>query len=40
VQEDDLLVGQKRLLEVDNTLVLPVNTIIRFLVTSSDVLHS
>lgn len=32
--------GQKRLLEVDNRLVIPVNTSIRFLVTASDVIHS
>jgi heme/copper-type cytochrome/quinol oxidase subunit 2 len=32
--------GLKRLLEVDNRLVLPCNTTTRFLVSSSDVLHS
>lgn len=37
---DNLKIGQKRLLEVDNRLVLPTNTTIRFLVSSSDVLHS
>jgi heme/copper-type cytochrome/quinol oxidase subunit 2 len=37
--EDDTL-PQLRLLEVDNPLLLPINTSIRILVTSSDVLHS
>jgi len=32
--------GLFRLLEVDNQLILPRNTHIRFLVTSNDVLHS
>jgi heme/copper-type cytochrome/quinol oxidase subunit 2 len=32
--------GQLRLLEVDERLVLPTNTLIRVLVTASDVLHS
>jgi len=41
VSEDDLQknVGL-RLLEVDNRLMLPVNTQIRLLITSKDVLHS
>ena len=39
VQEDDLEKGQLRLLEVDNPVVLPVNTSVRFLITSADVLH-
>jgi heme/copper-type cytochrome/quinol oxidase subunit 2 len=34
-----LFSGGKRLLEVDEPLVLPANMIIRFLVTSADVLH-
>ena len=38
--EDDLEHGQLRLLEVDNRIVLPVNTHIRILVTAADVLHS
>lgn len=37
---DDLEFGQLRLLDVDNRVVLPVNTHIRFIVTSADVLHS
>ena len=36
----DLTKGTLRLLEVDNRVVLPVNTHIRILVTSADVLHS
>jgi heme/copper-type cytochrome/quinol oxidase subunit 2 len=38
--ESDLLQGQIRLLEVDNRLVLPIETNLRILITSSDVLHS
>jgi heme/copper-type cytochrome/quinol oxidase subunit 2 len=40
ISEDDLKEGQLRLLEVDNPVYLPVNTHIRLLVTSEDVLHS
>jgi len=40
VTEDDLTIGALRLLEVDNRVVLPVNTGIRLLITASDVLHS
>ncbi|HEY4136062.1 MAG TPA: cytochrome c oxidase subunit II [Alphaproteobacteria bacterium] len=40
VPEDQLKPGQHRLLEVDNQVVLPVNTNIRVLVTSEDVIHS
>ena len=36
----DVEPGQLRLLEVDERLVLPTNTLIRVLVTASDVLHS
>lgn len=36
----DLPVGTFRLLEVDNRVVLPVDTHIRLLVTSADILHS
>jgi cytochrome c oxidase subunit 2 len=38
--EEDLPFGGFRLLEVDNRLRLPVKTVIRLLITSSDVLHS
>lgn len=40
LQENDIEPGQLRLLEVDERLVLPTNTLIRVLVTASDVLHS
>jgi len=40
VNEDDLVNGTHRLLEVDNRLFLPVGIPIRLLITSSDVLHS
>jgi cytochrome c oxidase subunit II len=40
IQEEDLKEGQFRLLEVDNKLFLPIDTSIRFLITSDDVLHS
>lgn len=35
-----LSVGQKRLLDVDNRVVIPQGTTIRFIVTAADVLHS
>jgi cytochrome c oxidase subunit 2 len=37
---DDLQEGQLRLLDVDNRVILPINTHIRVLVTAQDVLHS
>lgn len=40
VPEDDLTLGQLRLLEVDNRVVLPIHTHVRVLVTAADVLHS
>lgn len=40
VQESDLEIGQFRLLEVDNRIVVPTNSHIRVLITASDVLHS
>jgi len=40
VPEDELEFGELRLLEVDNRVVLPINTHIRILVTAADVLHS
>jgi len=40
VLEDDLTFGSKRLLEVNNRVVLPTNIVLRFLITSGDVLHS
>jgi cytochrome c oxidase subunit 2 len=38
--DSDLSIGQLRLLEVDNRVILPANTHIRALITSTDVLHS
>jgi cytochrome c oxidase subunit 2 len=40
VDSDSLEFGQLRRLEVDNRIVLPVNTHIRLIITSADVLHS
>jgi cytochrome c oxidase subunit 2 len=40
LQDDLLEEGQLRLLEVDNRLVLPVNSHIRILTSSADVIHS
>lgn len=37
--DSDLEIGQTRLLEVDNPIILPSNTHVRFIVTSTDVLH-
>ena len=40
IQDEDLKPGQKRLLEVDNRLVLPVGANVRVLIGGSDVMHS
>ncbi len=40
VADSDLKPGQPRLLTVDNNVVLPVNTNIRLLFTSNDVIHN
>ena len=40
VNEEDLKIGDLRLLEVDHRVVVPVNTHVRILITSADVLHS
>ena len=37
---DDLMAGELRLLDVDNRVLLPINTPIRLLITSQDVIHS
>jgi cytochrome c oxidase subunit 2 len=39
IPEDELELGQLRLLETDNRLVLPVKTHIRIIITAGDVLH-
>lgn len=38
--DTDLELGDLRLLEVDNRLILPIDTHVRILVTSADVIHS
>jgi heme/copper-type cytochrome/quinol oxidase subunit 2 len=40
IPEDELEMGQLRLLEVDNRVVLPVKTHIRLLITGRDVIHN
>lgn len=40
IPEEDLQLGQFRLLEVDNNMVIPVNTHVRIIVSAADVLHS
>jgi cytochrome c oxidase subunit 2 len=40
VEEKDLKPGQPRLLTTDNVVVLPVNKVVKVLVTSNDVLHA
>nr|WQF69673.1 cytochrome c oxidase subunit 2 [Ceramothamnion sp.] len=40
IPEEDLEIGQFRLLEVDNNMVIPINTHIRIIVSAADVLHS
>jgi cytochrome c oxidase subunit 2 len=39
IATDDLTHGSFRLLEVDNRVILPINTHIRLLITAADVLH-
>ena len=40
VPDEDIQPGQHRLLEVDNRIVLPVDSNIRIIITAGDVLHS
>ena len=40
ISEEDLTLGQLRLLEVDNRMIVPINTHIRIIVSAADVLHS
>ena len=40
IQEEDLVFGTHRLLEVDKRVIIPCNKLIRILVTSRDVIHS
>ena len=39
IPEEDLQIGQLRLLEVDNRVVIPAETHIRLIITAADVLH-
>ena len=38
--EDQLELGQQRLLDVDNKVIVPVDTHIRLIITGADVIHS
>ena len=40
IPDDELKPGQKRLLDTDTSVVVPVNTIIRVQITADDVLHA
>jgi len=40
IPESDLELGQFRLLDVDNKMIIPMDTHIRLIVTSTDVIHS
>ena len=40
VEEEDLKPGQPRLLAVDNEIVVPVNKVVKVLITANDVLHA
>ena len=40
IPDSDLELGQLRLLDVDNKVVVPMDTHIRFIVTSQDVIHN
>lgn len=40
IPESELIPGEHRLLEVDNRIVLPLDSQVRIIVTSSDVIHS
>jgi cytochrome c oxidase subunit II len=40
IPDNEIKPGQKRLLETDNRVILPVDTTIRVLVTAGDVIHS
>jgi cytochrome c oxidase subunit 2 len=39
IPEDDLEIGQLRMLEVDQRVVLPIDTHVRFVITGADVIH-
>ena len=40
ISEDELTMGNKRLLSVDHPLIIPCGEAYKYIITSSDVLHS
>ena len=40
INENELNYGSRRLLEVDNRIIVPTGTLIRLIITSADVIHS
>ena len=40
IEEKDLKEGQPRLLATDNVVVVPVNKVVKVLITANDVLHA
>ena len=40
IKEEDLKAGQPRLLAVDNEVIVPVNKVVKVLITANDVLHA
>ena len=40
IEDEDLKPGQPRLLSVDNEIVVPVNKVVKVLITANDVLHA
>ena len=40
IEDKDLKAGQPRLLAVDNEVVVPVNKVVKVLITANDVLHA
>ncbi len=40
ISDENLKPDQKRLLDVDNRIVIPENATVRFLITAGDVIHS
>lgn len=40
IADKDLQPGQKRLLEVDNRILIPAGKVVRFVITAADVIHS
>ncbi len=40
IEENDLKPGQPRLLSVDNEIVVPVDKVVKVLITANDVLHA